>query len=153
MGRHHSILVYHPTDAKPYAALLRAPRGVSVHLAENPDAARRVIGEVDVAYAWKLPTDLYPLATRLRWLQAMGAGVDWALAAPLPPGVTLTRVAGIFGPWMAEYVAGWCLWVTQRMGLYLDARAERRWIEAIEPLPLRGHTLLLVGVGDIGRSV
>jgi phosphoglycerate dehydrogenase-like enzyme len=83
----------------------------------------------------------------------MGAGVDWVLAAPLPDGVTVTRAPGIFGPWMAEYVAGWCLWVTQRMATYLEARAERRWIADVLPARLRGRTVLLVGVGDIGRVV
>ncbi len=57
-----------------------------------------------------------PPAARLRWIQHMGAGVERYLASPsFRPGVRLTRAAGIFGPWMAEYTLGWCLWVTQRM--------------------------------------
>lgn len=150
---HHSILVYHSADAKQYAGLIRAPRGVTVHTAASAAAARAVIADVDIAYAWKMPPELYPAATRLRWLQAMGAGVDWVLTAPLPDGVTITRAPGIFGPWMAEYVAGWCLWVTQRMATYLDAKAERRWISSVLPARLQGRTVLLVGVGDIGRVV
>ena len=48
----------------------------------------------------------------------MGAGVDWALVRELPARVTVTRAPGIFGPWMSEYVLGWCSWVTQRMETY-----------------------------------
>jgi glyoxylate/hydroxypyruvate reductase A len=152
-GAHHSILVYHSSEAKQYAALIRAPRGVTVHTAEGVDAARAVIGDVDILYTWKMPPELYAAATRLRWLQAMGAGVDWVLSAPVPERVAITRAPGIFGPWMAEYVAGWCLWVAQRMATYREAQAERRWIAHELPTRLRGRTVLLVGVGDIGRVV
>jgi glyoxylate/hydroxypyruvate reductase A len=150
---HHSILVYHSSDAKEYAALVRAPRGVTVHTAASVEAARALIADVDVIYTWKMPAELYPAATRLRWLQAMGAGIDWVPDAALAPDVTITRAPGIFGPWMAEYVAGWCLWVTQRMAAYREAQAERRWIAHELPTRLRGRTVLLVGVGDIGRVV
>jgi phosphoglycerate dehydrogenase-like enzyme len=151
--REHAILVYHASEAERYASLIHAPRRVRVLVAHDTNGARAAIADVDIVYAWKLPTELYREAARLRWVQAMGAGVDWALRQPLPAGVALTRVPGIFGPWMSEYVLGWCLWVTQRMAMYLDARAERRWLQTVPPDRLRDKTLLLVGVGDIGRAV
>ncbi|OGK92988.1 MAG: hypothetical protein A2W08_08860, partial [Candidatus Rokubacteria bacterium RBG_16_73_20] len=92
-------------------------------------------------------------AGRLRWLQVMGAGVDWALVPELPPRVVVTRAPGVFGPWMAEYVVGWCAWVTQRMATYLEAQRQRRWIDHILPDRLLGKTLAIVGLGDIGRTV
>jgi len=64
----------------------------------------------------------------------------------------VTRVAGIFGPWMAEYVLGWCLWVTQRTELFRAQQRERRWRQ-VDPLRLRGATLCVVGLGDIGRTI
>jgi phosphoglycerate dehydrogenase-like enzyme len=149
----HTILVYHPAEAQRYASLIRKPRGVRLHVAQDEDGARRAIADADIVYAWKLPPGLYREAARLRWLQAMGAGVDWVLGHSLPSGVMLTRAPGIFGPWMAEYVLGWCLWVTQRIGTYLDAKADRRWVQTVLPDRLRDKTLLLVGVGDIGRTV
>src|SRR2546425_6091012 len=83
----------------------------------------------------------------------MGAGVDWVLVATLPAGVTVTRAPGIFGPWMREYVLGWCLAVTQRMETYRAAQRERRWREEILPDRLAGKTMTLVGLGDIGRTI
>jgi phosphoglycerate dehydrogenase-like enzyme len=82
----------------------------------------------------------------------MGAGVERFLGPGLPAGVTVTRAAGIFGPWMAEYVLGWCLWVTQRMEAFRTRQRRRRW-EPETPGRLRGSTLCLVGLGDIGRAV
>jgi glyoxylate/hydroxypyruvate reductase A len=150
-----SLLVYHPDEAQTYAQLIRIPPGreVTVHVCATEADAAAVIGEVQVAYAWKLPPILYGKAARLEWLQAMGAGVDWVLVPELPSRVAVTRAPGIFGPWMSEYVLGWCSWVTQRMETYRAAQRERRWIDSVLPGRLRGKTLTLVGVGDIGREI
>jgi glyoxylate/hydroxypyruvate reductase A len=149
-----TVLVYHPDEAKAYAALVRAPRGrVRVTACATRDEAAVAVAEADILYAWKFPTDLFARAPRLRWLQAMGAGVDWALDPALPAGVTVTRAPGVFGPWMREYVLGWCLWTTQRMGFYRTAQGERRWREDVLPERLAGKTMLVVGMGEIGRAI
>ena len=149
-----NVLVYDSAEPPRYAELIRAPRGrVIVHVASTHDEAAPHIATADVLYAWKPPLDLYAKARRLRWLQAMGAGVDWALVPELPSGVVVTRAPGVFGPWMAEYVLGWCLWVTQRMETYRKAQARREWIQDAVPERLAGKTIAIVGLGDIGRTV
>jgi phosphoglycerate dehydrogenase-like enzyme len=150
------VLVYHPDprEAEAYGRLVRVPRErkALVHVCATEGEAAAIMSDVDAVYAWKLPTALYPAAKRLTWLQAMGAGVDWALPG-LPPSVVVTRAPGIFGGWMSEYVLGWCAWVTQRMETYRAAQRERRWIDTVLPTRLRGKTLTLVGAGDIGRQI
>jgi glyoxylate/hydroxypyruvate reductase A len=149
-----SILVYHPDEADRYAALVRAPRGrVALHVCARPDEAAPVAAEVSVIYGWQVPPAIYEKAAKLRWLQAMGAGVDWVPIPELPPHVVVTRAPGIFGPWMTEYVLGWCAFVTQRMETYRAAQRERRWIDAVLPARLRGTTMAVVGLGDIGRTI
>ena len=149
-----TVLVFHPDEAKAYAALVRAPRArLRLAVCATPAEAAAAVGDADVIYAWKFPPDLYARATRLSWLQAMGAGVDWALGPTLPPRVTVTRAPGIFGPWMREYVLGWCLWVTQHTETYRAAQRERRWREEILPDRLAGKTMAIVGLGDIGRTI
>ena len=149
-----TILVY-DQDADRYAGLIRLPsrRSAEVRRARNAEEAAPILGDVDVLYAWKFPPALYAKAGRLRWLQAMGAGVEWALTPELPAGVTVTRAPGIFGPWIAEYVVGWCASVTQRMSAYLEAQSQRRWLSGVLPDRLRGKTLTIVGLGDVGRAV
>jgi glyoxylate/hydroxypyruvate reductase A len=151
------VLVYHPdpAEAKACARLVRLPRGrsASIHVCSTEAEAAAVIADADVVYAWKFPPPLYARAARLTWVQAMGAGVDWALVSELPPAVAVTRAPGVFGPWMSEYVLGWCAWVTQRIETYRAAQRERRWIDTVLPGRLRGKTLALVGLGDIGREI
>jgi phosphoglycerate dehydrogenase-like enzyme len=153
--RRPGILVYHPDEADTYARLINVPRGrdVVIHVAATEADAAAHIADVEVIYAWKLPPALYGKARRLRWLQAMGAGVDWALAPDLRRRVIVTRAPGVFGSWMSEYVIGWCSWVSQRMETYRAAQRERRWIGDVMPERLRGRTLTLVGIGDIGGEI
>ena len=147
-----SVLIYH-ADPR-YAELTRVPkRGALVRTAATAREAAEPIADAEILYAWKFPPQLYAKAGRLKWLQVMGAGVDWALVPELPPGVQVTRAPGIFGPWMAEYVIGWCSWVTQRMRVYRDAQRQRRWLDHVLPDRLFGKTLAIVGLGDIGRDI
>jgi len=149
-----NVLVYHPYHARRYAALVHAPRGrVNLHVAAAPTEAAPVIADTEVLYAWGVPPSLYPRAGRLRWLQAMGAGVEWALVPELPDRVTVTRAPGVFGPWMAEYVLGWCLWITQRVERYREAQRRRQWLAELLPARLGGATMVIVGLGDIGRAI
>jgi len=147
------VLIYDAVDAPRYASLVPSTRGVTVRVAETRDEAAAAIGEADVAFAWKVPSDIWRRARRLRWLQAMGAGVDWALVPTLPRDVVVTRAPGVFGAWMVEYVLGWCLWVTQRAAVFVEAQRERRWLRDVIPERLGGRTLAVVGLGDIGRAI
>lgn len=150
-----SILVFYPdpAEARAYADLIRLPRrGLAVHVASSLEECAALIGETEILYAWHFPRRLLPLAARLRWAQSMGAGAERFLTPELPPRVVVTRAAGIFGPWMAEYALGRCLWVSQRIEQFRRQQQERRWTP-MDPIPLRGQTLGIVGLGDIGRHI
>lgn len=148
-----TILVYSPDEAQIYARLIRAPRGrVRVRVASNPADALPHVEEMDVLYTWGFPAELLPRAPKLRWIQVMGAGVNAFLDAPFPPRVVLTRIEGVFSPWMAEYTLGWLLWSTQQMEVFRGAQRLRRW-EPLPTTPLHGRTLAVIGLGSIGRAI
>lgn len=150
-----SILVYHPEpgEAQAYARLIKQPRPpFALAVCTTPAEAEPHIAGAEILYAWNFPRELLPRAARLRWAQSMGAGVERLTVPGLPRRVTVTRVAGIFGPWMAEYVLGWCLWLTQRTELFRAQQRERRWRQ-IDPLRLHGATLCVIGLGDIGLTI
>ena len=149
------ILVYYPDagEARAYADLIRLPsRAFRVHVASTPEQAAGPGAEAEIFYCWGPPRPLLAGAKRLRWIQCMGAGVERLLVPDLPAGVRITRAAGIFGPWMAEYTLAWCLWTTQKIDGFRTSQRQRRWAP-VDPVPLRGQTLCVVGLGDIGGSI
>ena len=149
------ILVFNPepAEARAYAGLIRLPsRDFTVSVASTAEEAAPFAPAAEILYCWGPPRPLLAAATRLRWIQCMGAGVEQLLVPEVSPRVAITRAAGIFGPWMAEYAIGWCLWVTQRMDGFRASQRARRWAP-VDPVPLRGQTLCVVGLGDIGRHI
>lgn len=147
------VLLYHPDEAEAYARLVKAPRGaIRLDVCSTPEAAVKPIRGAEILYAWRFPPHLLAKASRLRWIQGMGAGVESFLVPELPARVIVTRAAGIFGPWMAEYTLGWCAWVSQRMEAFREAQRQRLW-RALDPGPLHGRTLAIVGLGDIGKAI
>jgi phosphoglycerate dehydrogenase-like enzyme len=116
----------HPED------LLAAGGRVEVLLA-NPAAAARVVGE--------LPD--------LRWIQSTWAGVDALIGAPLPAGVVVTGVRGVFDAQMREFVFGHLLAHSQRV---VERSLARTWDGTPAPV-LAGSTIGILGTGSVGGAI
>jgi glyoxylate/hydroxypyruvate reductase len=148
-----TVLIYHTSRAERYADLLR-PLLADVRLlpCATPEEAARHVGVADVLFSWKFPTDLFAQARRLRWVQAMGAGVEDLVAAPLPEGCLLTRVEGLFGGYMSEYAFGHMLAHVLRFRHLYAAQDRHEWKPFIAGT-LRGKRLGVAGAGSIGAEV
>jgi len=72
---------------------------------EKPSAEQ--LARTEAMMAGAVPAGLLPAMPRLRWAQAMSAGVDNWLALPdLPPGLTLTCARGTHTESMPENIIG-----------------------------------------------
>ncbi|MEQ4203855.1 2-hydroxyacid dehydrogenase [Actinopolymorpha sp. B9G3] len=125
------------------------------HLAENLDAS--VVADAEVLVASGLSSDLAAAAKRLRLVHAPGAGYEAIALDALPRGVL---VANTFhhGRSIAEHVVMVTLALTRDLrGTDSDLRADRwrspRYVrEAVRPATLRGRTLGVIGLGEIGSE-
>lgn len=90
---------------------------------------------------------------RLRWIQAMTAGVDPWLASPdLGTEVTLCCARGSHRISMPENILGALFHLTKPyMPIALDQR-ESRWTKRMS-VPLAGKTLGILGLGAVGQEV
>lgn len=92
-------------------------------------------------------------ASSLEWLQSTWAGTN-ALMTGGRQDYRCTRLSGVFGPLISEYVFGHLLGNSEGSRLLRSARswAQEDFISIARP-PLRGQTLGVLGVGDIGQHV
>ena len=90
---------------------------------------------------------------RLRWIQAMTAGVDpWLASRDLNKDVTLCCARGTHRGSMPENILGAIFHLTKPyMAIALDQR-ESRWTKRMS-VPLAGKTLGVLGLGAVGQEV
>ncbi len=152
------IVIYRRGTGSRYLPLVReglARRGLeaTVIACDTPEEVEAALPVADVLLAWGLPAGDYAKAPALRWVQSIGAGVDDLLRGPsLSSAVPLTRVTGLFGPQIAEYVMAHLLAATQDLRRAYATQSRRAW-EQWEPALLRGKCLGVAGMGEIGRVI
>lgn len=91
-------------------------------------------------------------APHLRWVQSTWAGVDQLTHPKQRRDYVLTSAKGIFGALMTEYVLCYLLMHERQVLQRWESQRARYW-DQTAPGQLRGKTLSIVGLGDIGRAI
>ena len=143
--------------------LLPPPRYAADHIGApfaRDEASERVwrdlLGRADVLFDFDYlrPANLLEHAPRLRWVQATSSGIGQFIERHGLGGrdIVFTTAAGIHGRPLAEFVV-WAM-IGAAKG-YPRARAQQQrchW-ERFSGSEILGSTLVMVGMGGIGRSV
>ncbi len=116
-------------------------------------AQRAAFADAEVILTLDLPFDIDIVAPKLRWVQAIGAGVGQLQSAGLErTGVLLTSGAGIASAPIAEFVMARILAHWKRFSEFDALQRERRWTPLFGR-NLDGSTLGIVGFGAIGSAI
>lgn len=112
----------------------------------------QVLASAQVVIARDLPLDLATRAPSLRWVQAVGAGIEQLDPPGLASiGITLTNASGVAAAPIAEYVLAHFLAVWKRIRLFDEQQQAREWKRQETALVI-GKTLGIIGLGAIGRA-
>lgn len=118
---------------------------------DTPTQAQRA--DTEAMLAWGAPPGLLPAMPKLRWAQALTAGVEGWLALPdLPPGLTLTCARGTHRESMAENIFGALFHLTKPYAAIVQDQKQSKWVRRVAT-PLAGQTLGILGLGAIGQQV
>lgn len=118
---------------------------------EKPSADQLAATEAMMAGA--VPAGLLPSMPKLRWVQAMSAGVEGWLALPdLPSGLTLTCARGTHTESMPENIIGALFHVAKPYSVAVANQKSAKWVHTVAQ-PLTGKTLGVLGLGAIGAEV
>ncbi len=126
---------------------------LDVSYGDGPEALDAGIADAEVLFlAGTIDlSNLKARAPRLKWIQSMSAGVE-KLAPLIPDGIALTNASGVHGPRGGEYGITGVLMLNSRVPQFVSNQQAARW-EQIHTTPLKGKTLVLLGVGAIGGEV
>jgi len=118
---------------------------------ETPSAEQMARTEALMAYG--VPPGVLPAMPRLRWAQAMTAGVEgWCALPDLPPNLTLTCARGTHRESMPENIIGALFYVAKPYAAAVANQKHSRWVHSVAQ-PLTGKTLGILGLGAIGQDV
>jgi len=118
---------------------------------EKPSAGQ--IARTEVLMAYGVPAGLLPAMPKLRWAQAMMAGVEAWIALPdLPERLTLTCARGTHKESMPENILGALFYVAKPYAAAVEHQKLRQWVHS-PAQPLAGKTLGILGLGAIGQDV
>jgi D-2-hydroxyacid dehydrogenase (NADP+) len=121
----------------------------------DPAVRDQSLAAAEVAYGLP-PLERLPEAAHLRWIQLTSAGVPTELCPPARQrGLTVTNLAGLYGPTIAEHVFGMLLLLARNFLTVQRNQQTHRWDRAVMNgvVDLHGRTLAIVGLGNIGRAV
>ena len=118
---------------------------------EKPSADQ--LARTEVLMAGGVPAGLLPAMPKLRWAQAMSAGVEGWLGLPdLPPNLTLTCARGTHTESMPENILSALFYVAKPIAVAVENQKRGKWVHTVAQ-PLTGKTLGILGLGAIGQEV
>ena len=150
--------VFEATEERVQRVLEGYPRltdKVRVTIAYDGERFAEHIATAHALFAWDVAdrTLIRDNAPNLRFFHAHGAGVSHLMPLNwLPRAVTLTNSRGVHGQRAMEYVCMAVLMLNNRVPEMVTSQREGRWIQRFND-DVVGKTLLIVGVGHVGRSV
>ncbi len=151
-----NILSLHPLRDAQIATIKAARPDIELQLAKAQDCASYLPdAEILLAFGQTNLAPILPQAPKLRWVQALTAGVDGfiALDAFRKSDILLTNVRGIHGIPIAEHVLGMMLSRTRGLLAAHDNQKNRSWKGLRGVDELYGKTAAVVGLGSVGGVI
>jgi len=132
----------------------------TVSEAWDRDTLRRLLPEADAAFTPFVDRDVFPSASRLRWVQSPAVGVG-SLMFPelLASPVVITSSRGIRARAIAEHVLGVTIALARRLPVAIRAQVVHRWAQEelegarVDVRTLQGQRMGIVGLGAIGLEL
>jgi phosphoglycerate dehydrogenase-like enzyme len=155
----HPFTLWRAPEWLPARIGARYPTMRIVHLLDFKDLAEE-LPDTDIFVGWSLRAPQFAAAQKLKWLHSTAAGVAQLMYPELrASGIAVTNASGVHSVPIGEHVLGLLLALARRFPSAFRHQASRHWgqqeiwDEAVRPRELRGQTLLVVGLGAIGREV
>ena len=159
------ICVWHPFDLwRPPAAMAEAirERWPAMHVVHLPNYDRldAELPDADIFVGYSIRAHQLAWARKLKWIHSTAAGVaQLTYPALRDSGILVTNASGVHSVPIPEHVIGMLLALARRFPDALRQQQQRHWAQQeiwdSKPRPgeLHGATLLLIGLGAVGKEI
>ena len=143
--------------AEPYRAAIAAAgladnvRLESLPRTATPSAAQ--LQEAEAMLCMNPPPGILAQMPKLRWVQALSAGVEnWLGRQDLSPSLILTNARGTHRVQMPENILGALFHITKPYAAVVGDNGDKNWARRVSTT-LAGQTLGILGIGAIGQEL
>jgi phosphoglycerate dehydrogenase-like enzyme len=155
MANHPAVLVLAWVPDGAVSRLAAAFPSLEIIDARDKAVRDRHLARAVITYGLP-PVDRLAEAVQLRWVQLSAAGVPRDLGRVASArGLTVTNLAGLYGPGIAEHALALMLILSRNLHLALRNQQQALWDRSINRTmrDLHGQTLAIIGLGNIGRAI
>lgn len=144
--------------AEPQIAMLRnSLAGMETIVGNSAELFEPAAARATVLFNWSgslaLFRKVFGMSPNLRWVHSRSVGLERTLFPELSESsVPLTNGTGVFSPSLGEFALGAILYFAKDFRRMIRNQMAGVW-EAFNVLPVSGHTVGIIGYGDIGRAV
>ena len=127
----------------PYQPVFRLKSDITEELLSDTDV---ILGNLDdpSQVRW---------AQKLKWIQLNNAGTEgYCEPGLLPEGAVLTNATGAYGLAISEHMIACLFMLRKKLNLYYADQLRREWKKEGNVGVIQGTTVLVIGLGDIGRT-
>ena len=151
-----TLLVLANPAARYLAALERLPDSTHIVVGDTKEAFLDKVAGADVIFTGMgfapLLRELWPDATRVRWVHSFSAGLDNVLFPELIESTAvMTNARGVFARSLGEFVIASVLFFAKELRRMIRQQREGVW-EPFDVEEVHGQTMGIVGYGEIGRA-
>jgi phosphoglycerate dehydrogenase-like enzyme len=158
--QHLHIVTLHPFEPDEVAKIkAAAPNAqIEVTVCRTREEFHEKVKDADVVFG-DIRAEALESASKLKWVQAGGAGLDASDPALLKSSVLLTNFAATFAPAISETAIGMLLCLTRGISkYYVPQFLKREWkpvgsVKSEDHAEISGRTMGIVGLGGIGSAV
>ena len=150
----YNVVIFEPHRAEEWRDALQAKfPELAIHAVTNTARLAELVEDMDILMAFQMPDELMRKATRLKWIQGLGTGVDYITNLPsLRKDVIITSMRGIHGPQMSEMAFLQML----ALGRSFPQMVRNQDLAVWEPWPgqlLWQKNVGILGLGVIGQEI
>jgi len=147
------ILISFNLDEEHVERIRSCLSGIDVKKSSDPGVLLSEICDAEVLLAGRFNSEMFKAAKRLKWVQAIAAGVDRFLFGEfVSSDVVLTNARGVHPAQVSDHVLALILAFSRKLNIFTKSQYQRKWAR-LQCEELQGKVLGIVGLGAIGREI
>jgi phosphoglycerate dehydrogenase-like enzyme len=152
-----TVLVLADPTERQIAMLKKSLAGVEMIVGNSAERFEQAAGHATVLFNWSgslaLFRKVFGMCPSLRWVHSRSVGLERMLFPELiASSVPLTNGVGVFSPSLGEFALGAMLYFAKDFRRMIRNQMGGVW-QAFDVTLVSGHTVGIIGYGDIGRAI